>query len=268
LLSLADVDQANTASNPVVDVYGDSLMAQSHGALQFQLGLDRVPTVVRYFGGTALCDWVPAIESNEQRSKPLMVVIEFSGNDLTPCMAGARTTPDIVAKYRASLIELATWSHSEGVPLAVVGAPPGIQKDGQPIETPSTWAEGRIPPGYAEGPPNLNAMYQDLVQRFQARHWQIAYIDATVGVAAPDGRWTYVLPCLSFETKAMGCNQHRLMVVRARDYVHFCPVNLASQARATSCPVWDGGAWRYAAAISSYVDAVVNERYTPLGIRP
>jgi hypothetical protein len=246
---------AGRSSAGLVYVYGDSLMAESQNQLQFQLGLDNITLRIQDHGGTALCDWIPSIQAHVNFLKPTMVVIEFSGNALTPCICGVNSEATWLAKYQADLNYLATWLHSERVPLVVVAAPPGIHKTGAPVVIPTTWTVGEIPQGYAPNDTALNDMYRATVSRDQAQGWDIGYIAADKAVAAPNGKWTYVLPCLSFETASMGRNAQGLIIVRAADYAHFCPFTIAEPDGVTSdSGVWDAGAWRYAAAISRWVN--------------
>jgi hypothetical protein len=249
----ADDKAAGTSAGPIY-VYGDSLMTESQAPLQFQLGLDNIRSVIKDHGGTALCDWIPTIQADVNLTTPTMVVIEFSGNALTPCMRGVNSQATWLAKYQADLSYLATWLHTKRVPLTVVAGPPGIHKTGAPIVIPTTWSIGQIPQGYAPNDASLNNMYRATVSRDQAQGWDIGYIAADKAVAAPNGQWTYVLPCLSFETTSMGRNAQDLIIVRAADYDHFCPLTVARPDGVTlDSGVWDGGAWRYAAAISGWV---------------
>ena len=43
----------------------------------------------RTFGGTAPCDWLEEMRHDAGTLHPTIVVIEFSGNALTPCMHDA-----------------------------------------------------------------------------------------------------------------------------------------------------------------------------------
>jgi hypothetical protein len=245
----------------LIYVYGDSLMAESRAPLQFQLGLDNIRSVIKDYGGTALCDWIPTIQADVNLITPTMVVVEFSGNALTSCMCGVKSPSTRLAKYQADLNYLATWLHAKRVPLTVVAAPPGIHKTGAPVVIPTTWSVRQIPQGYALNDASLNHMYQATVSRDQTRGWDIGYIAADKALAAANGQWTYVLPCLSFETASMGCNARDLIIVRAADYAHFWPLTVARPDGVTSdSGVWDGGAWRYAAAISSWVSQSILTR--------
>jgi hypothetical protein len=239
----------------VVDVYGDSLMSEVAGELQFQLGLGDIPSAMHYFPGTALCDWVPTIRARVASSQSAMVVIEFSGNAFTPCMAGVSSQYALVAKYQSDLADLATWLHARGVPLMVVAKPPGLLPNGDPVVIPATWSVGQIPQGYFQTDSAINDMYAAAVAGFQKQGWDVGYIAADAAVAAPDGSWTYVLPCLSFETASMGCDPRGLIQVRDSHFGHFCPAPVPVSGGGTICRVWDGGGWRYALAISSGVSS-------------
>jgi hypothetical protein len=252
---------AAPSAGPVY-VYGDSLMAETQTPLQFQLGLHHITAVIHDYGGTALCDWIPTIQAGVDSIRPTMVVIEFSGNALTPCMAGARSGSSRIAKYQADLVHLAAWLHTRGVPLMVVAGPPGIHKTGAPVVIPTTWSVGRTPQGYAPNDTDLNDMYRATVSRYQAQGWDLHYLAADKAVGGPDGQWTYVLPSLPFETPSMGRTASGLIVVRAADYAHFCPSTVASPNGVThDSNVWDGGAWRYAAAISGGVSHWLSTRW-------
>jgi hypothetical protein len=243
---------ASSLGTGAVDAYGDSLLDQVQSELQFQLGLNQIDLTVHAFGGTALCDWIPIIESRVDAGDTALVVIEFSGDAFTPCMAGVSTEAELLAKYQSDLTYIATWLHDRGVPLLVVGQPPAIQPTGGPIVIPTTWSVGQIPQGYAPSAPAFNDMYESTVSGFQQQGWNIGYVAADSAVAAPNGNWTYVLPCLSFETAAMGCNAQGLIEVRSPNFAHFCPVQGVEP-----CPVWSSGAWRYATAISSDVSSLL-----------
>ena len=80
-------------------VYGDSLIEQATPYLQ---STDQV----RAFGGTALCDWVDKMARAANVEQPSMMVVEFVGNDLTPCMQGYQTPDQVRAKYEADMARL------------------------------------------------------------------------------------------------------------------------------------------------------------------
>jgi hypothetical protein len=239
------VDAGAGSTPTAVYVYGDGLTFQARDALLFQMGLEGVHATVEDYPGSALCDWVPAIEQQVEVARPALVAVQFSGDADTPCMTGVNTVAGIVARYQVWLDYLAGWLHSKGVPLAVVGTPPGIEPNGQPIVIPATWTVGELPGGYQSSATTLDNMYQAQVAQYGAMGWHASYIDAGSAVASPG--WTYVLPCMSFETASMGCADG-LIEVRAPDFRHFCPDPIQG-----GCGVWDSGGWRYAAAITAFI---------------
>ena len=90
---------APSKSRGPVLVYGDSLIEQATPYLQ---STDQV----RAFGGTALCDWVDKMARAATVEQPSMMVVEFVGNDLTPCMQGYQTPDQVRAKYEADMARL------------------------------------------------------------------------------------------------------------------------------------------------------------------
>src|SRR6185436_2827673 len=87
-----------------VSVYGDSLALTTWGYVQ-RIAADRgQPFHGGAYGGTALCDWLPAIKHTLQADRPAFVVLAFAGNNLTPCTRAAdgrrQVRAPLVAKYR------------------------------------------------------------------------------------------------------------------------------------------------------------------------
>jgi hypothetical protein len=237
--------------NAMVDAYGDSLLSEIQSQLGFQLGLDGIHLTVDSYGGIALCDKIPAIQDRVNSGQTTLVVIQFSGNAFTPCMAGVKSEASLLAKYQSDLTYIAAWLHERRVPLMVVANPPGLNPTSGPRVIPTTWSVGEIPEGFAPRDPAFNQMYQATVSGFRHRGWDVEYVAADKAVAARNGSWTYVLPCLRFETAAMGCNSQHLITVRAPDTAHFCPIPVTGPDGAPGCAVWASGAWRYAEAVST-----------------
>jgi hypothetical protein len=203
-------------------LYGDSLATQAHYTFAFLLGLDHVTVQTRTFPGTALCDWLPEMAGTVQTFNPDVVVVEFSGNNVTPCIT-SRVPPGssravLVAAYRSDAIEAAAILSSRGARVVFAGAPVSLAHQDR----------------------DLQDMYAALAPGL--RH--TSFVDAGQAVA-PAGHFTWTLPCLPHE---QGC-ANGVVVVRAPDGAHFCPAGPPSLVG--YCPVWSGGAFRFGAAMAS-----------------
>ena len=238
---------------PLVLVYGDSLITQSQSMIDFQLGLEQVDAVTASFPGTAICDWTSLIASQAEALHPRLVVIEFSGNNYTPCMAGITTPAAVASKYESDLSYLLWRLHLLGIPLLVATGPVLLEANGQTISRSPDLSLGQLPQGYSQAPDDITPMYESFVSWWQAQGWAVGLIQSGAAVETASGGWTYVLPCLSFETAAMGCSNGQI-IVRAPDLHHLCPGDIQmSSPDAGDCSAWSSGAWRFAAAISTAV---------------
>src|SRR5262249_9974313 len=102
-----------------------------------------------------------------------------------------------------------------------------------------------LPPPRLDNPATeyLPAVYEDLAHQWPAL---ARTYDAGAFVAGANRSWVATLPCLPFETAAMGCSNGQI-AVRAPDKLHFCPAGLADPKNIESgCAVWSSGSWRYA----------------------
>ena len=157
-------------------VYGDSLIEQASPYL-------RSTDQVRAFGGTALCDWVDKMAHAANVEQPSVMVVEFVGNDLTPCMQGYQTPEQVRGKYEADMARLK-----------------------QLVDAPILWVGA---PAFRDRAPTTLGLYSS-EQRF---------VDAGEAVLA-DGAYTDTLPCLADEGQIQGCVNGRIRV-RASDGTHF-----------------------------------------------
>jgi hypothetical protein len=109
-------------------IYGDSLTSQSRDYLTQQLE-EQAPgwrVIVRSFGGTAICDYLDAMQSDGDEGAEL-VVIQFSGNSGTPCMGGTPYASQAwLDKYRADADTAADIWQARGVEVLFVGSPRGV----------------------------------------------------------------------------------------------------------------------------------------------
>jgi hypothetical protein len=230
-----------------VVLYGDSLASQSQEFFVAKLaraGITQVNT--RTFGGTAICDWLGQMRADASAIHPDAVVVEFSGNALTPCMKALDGRPLSGAAYlekyaadAAAVVDIFAPRHSI---VLFAGAP--ISRGAERAGDPTTAILHGIYAAAARSSPYGR------------------YIDAGASVLS-GGRWTETLPCLPAEpcTGGRDASGTPVNVVRAPDGGHFCPGAPAAVRGVTAaCPVWDSGAWRFGNAMAAPVIAEFSAR--------
>jgi hypothetical protein len=178
--------------------------------------------VRKYWGGTAPCDW---IDDDLEATPTTVVVITFSGNNLTTCMLDGTGAPlidePLVGQYRVDVGVLIDHARAAGAWVVLVG---------QPLRHPRFDADLEV-----EG---INAMYREYASTIP----HVSYVDAGHLVETTDGHYTDRLPCIQFDTD---CAPDGTTMVRG-DGVHFCPV-----VDVVPCPVWSSGAFRFGLGIAS-----------------
>jgi hypothetical protein len=174
--STTTAQSAPSKSRGPVLVYGDSLIEQASPYL-------RSTDQVRAFGGTALCDWVDKMARAANAEQPSVMVVEFVGNDLTPCMQNYQTPDEVRAKYEADMARLK-----------------------QRVDAPILWVGA---PAFRDSAPATLGLYSS----------EPKFVDAGEAVLA-DGGYTDTLPCLADEGAIQGCVNGRIRV-RASDGKHF-----------------------------------------------
>jgi hypothetical protein len=209
-----------------VDVFGDSLVVQARDALRVEgLAHGLTVTVAAYYG-LAPCDLVKPIR-DDLAHPPAALVLAFSGNNITPCMApGGRELSGSAyyAAYRRDITEIVATATTRHVAVLVVG-PPRFA------------AAKNVPDRVA-----LTALYRQIV----ARYPDARYVSAAP-VVSPDG-FTPTLPCVAGETAVLGCHGGRI-TVRAPDQVHFdAPRPVACPTGHDSCE-YSAGTHRYAGVV-------------------
>jgi hypothetical protein len=225
-----------------VVLYGDSLAWQSQqffAAALERAGITNVTT--RTFGGTAICDFLPQMRADAAALRPDAVVIEFSGNALTPCMkaldGSALTSAAYFERYgadAAAALDVFAPGHAL---VFFAGAP--INHRSALSGDPTT--------------PDLHAIYAALAESSAYGR----YTDAGASVLA-GGHWTETLPCLAGEPCTGGRDAHGtpVNVVRAPDGAHFCPGAPAAVLGVTAvCNVWSSGSYRFGNAMAAPVIA-------------
>jgi hypothetical protein len=240
-------------------LYGDSLAAESQGFFVAALahsGVTRVTT--RTYGGTAICDRIPDMRADAAQLHPDAVVVEFSGNNLTPCMRGPDGKELIGSayyqKYRADAAQVLSIFSRDQTLVFFAGTP--ISRNAQLTHNPGTVVLNAIYGGLAQFAPNGR------------------YIDAGTSVLL-DGHWAKTLPCLPAEpcTGGRDADGTPVDVVRAPDGAHFCPdAPPAVHGVTSACPVWSSGAWRFgnamAAPLVAWMSALAEDHRSSASFSP
>jgi hypothetical protein len=228
---IATAATACTESDPRIAVYTDSLGAQARTHFEAQLrGEARVRGAT--VPGAALCDALDQIAADAERRTPRLALLQFSGNNVTDCMQGPDGEPlvgdALVDKYEADARQAAQILLDADVPVYLAGSPP----------TEITDASVRI-----------NDRYRQIAEELSGQGLDVTFIEAQASVTGPAGEYVESLPCLPFETPAMGCQDGEIQV-RAPDGVHFCPEVTGED---PTCPVWSSGAYRFGSALAAPV---------------
>lgn len=230
LLAVLAPPARSASPRPLVLVYGDSLVREAQPYLEDILAnVARVDFQVVGAPGAALCDVLPGMRADASHLRPAVVVIDFSGNDVTPCMQDGHghqlQGQAVVEKYRADLVE--------AIALFRPGAPQ-IWLGTAPI---SLGAQVKSEDGDARMAAMEHSLAHDNPRRVRITEAGNAVLD--------HGWWTATLPCLQREPCTGGVDAHGNHVNRVRsiDGTHFCPVPYAVF---DNCPVYASGGERYA----------------------
>jgi hypothetical protein len=218
------------SSRPTVAQFGDSLSYEARPYYQELVqAMGDIALSFDSFGGTAICDWLPRMREVETMSHPAAVVLQFSGNALTPCMEGVKPPSQAYyERYRAdtqAAIRIFPAAH-----VYLIGAP--ITKAQQ-------------------SDPNWDRLNRQYAQIADDDPQHVTYVDAGTAVEGPGHTFVQTLPCLQGEpctgpvVDGMPSN-----TIRSTDGVHFCPVEIGDeQGVIGDCSVYSSGAFRYAQAM-------------------
>jgi hypothetical protein len=182
-------------------------------------------------GGTAICDWLTQMREVQAKYHPTAVQLEFSGNNLTPCMKGYELySPEYYEKYRADTLSAIEIFTAGGAHVFLIGAP-------------ITRAQRSVPDWQ-----RLNMQYEEIAAADPAH---VTYVDAGVAIELRGHRYTDTLPCLEHEAcTGPVVDGVRSNVVRSTDGVHFCPAEEGNVSGVIGgCSVYSSGAYRYAKAM-------------------
>ncbi len=210
---------------PRIALYGDSLGMEAGMDFMSLAHAAGASALVRTYGGLAVCDFLASMASDAASWQPTAVVLEFSGDNFTPCMEGDPIgSPQYYAKYRSDLQQAIDIFRAYGSEVFLTGLPyDGLAELNQNVAS-------------------LNQLYLSVA----TANAGVTYVDAGQAVMA-NGAFTWTLPCLATEpcTGPAGTN-----VVRSPDGVHFCPTgNTTIQGYFAACNVYSSGAFRFARAM-------------------
>jgi hypothetical protein len=223
-------------------LYGDSLASEAEPHFRDALAAAGVADVkLSTFGGTAICDWLDDMRVDAATIQPTAVVVEFSGNAITPCMTDlsgqslAADTASYHQKYLVDAREVLAIFAPTGTRVYFAGAP--ITRKAEETK--------QLDPRW------LNQLYAGLADDADDDR----YVDAGQATLLDD-QWTATLPCLPAEpcTGGVDADGTPVNVVRAPDGGHFCPgAPDANRGVTEECPVWSSGAYRFGSAMAAPV---------------
>jgi hypothetical protein len=221
-----------------IALFGDSLAFEAQ-PYYVELVHDAGDVAYTYdsYGGTAICDWLTKMSEVVAADHPKAVDMEFSGNNLTPCMAGYDVhTAQYYEKYRADTLSAVEIFKSAGAHVFLVGAPVTRADVADP-----DWQK-------------LNLQYKAVAENDPAH---VTYVDAGTAVELPGHQYTDTLPCVHGESCAGpvidGVHSN---VVRSPDGIHFCPTETGNEAGVIGgCTDYSSGAYRYAKAMVDALEA-------------
>jgi hypothetical protein len=232
-------------------LYGDSLAWEAQDSFRAALadaGFTEV--VTETFGGTALCDWLTQMRSDQRQLHPDAVVVEFSGNAFTPCMKGPDGAPlsgdALVDKYADDARTVLQIFGPDATLVYFASAPISFRAEQTGDSAP-------------------RRLYDAYASVAASSSWWARFIDA--GSAVEDhGHWTSTLPCLADEPcdGGLASSGQAVNVVRAPDGIHFCPGAPGAVDGVTgACPVWSSGAHRYGIAMADPIPPDLRARAQP-----
>jgi hypothetical protein len=243
-----------------IDAFGDSLLDQDNFYLQSEFDPATTTVDVHAIAGTALCDWVypgsrttaTGVQANPspgailqlRRSQaPTVAILEFAGNDFTPCIANTPfSESSYLASYRINLRAAIGHLLAIGTKLVLVDAGPPTRAE---LST--------------SAPVPLRQLYRSVVASYASARVESADL-ADGAVLTPSGGFTTTLPCLAQEVATARCANVEVggaasNVVRSPDGVHFCPTSSGNAVGKVPglCLAYSSGAYRYAHALASLV---------------
>jgi hypothetical protein len=222
-------DNDDIGAGERVVLYGDSLSVEAGPAFVETIGrLTRAEVEVQATPGIAPCDALDAMRADaDEGSRPAVVVLQFAGNNATPCVAGEGGEPlrgpELAERYAADIRTAVELFAASDVRVVIAGPPPAPGLPGQATEL-------------------IDEGYQALVTQWAGIDiGHVRYSPAGDTVAGDSRAYAARLPCLDGEGEAEGCDGGQI-AVRSPDRIHLCPTELTD---GLTCPVYSSGARRY-----------------------
>ena len=220
-----------------VVVVGDSLLYESKQTMRE--GLPGVRLEIHAFPGGALCDFLPVLRTDLERSEPSLVVIETVGNSAAPCLAGAGVlgSKTFADRYTRDLRELVNAARASRAEVLIVDPPPigGLAADS-------------------------NAELARLGARWRREFFGVPGVHFTDGpprAVSDQGQFAATLPCLAEEGHRPECNAGRIAVRDPYFGLHFCRVLYPDdRAFRRGCTEYSSGAVRYGRALADAIRAL------------
>ncbi|MCZ7536841.1 MAG: hypothetical protein M5T61_13700 [Acidimicrobiia bacterium] len=166
------------------------------------------------YGGTAPCDFLRTFRKDMRRTTPRYVVVAFTGNNMTSCMAdeaGEALVGDaLYSTYRRDLNRYARIATRAGSTIVLVGPPESRGRDAGP----------------------MNEVYKTIADRYRGALYVYGGTYLT-----PRRQFRATAPCLSGETPDRGCGPDHRIKIRNPDGTHLCPEQPDGYSRSFSgCP--------------------------------
>ncbi len=220
---------------PRVVLFGDSL---AYGARpRFKSDVEcgaRAHVNVIAQPGAALCDFRNVIRREVGVRRIDVAVIEFVGNNITPCTKEPTGAPlvgrALLARYRADAFDAMSMLTTAGAHVVFV--------------TPLGRADTTEPP--------LGSVYEAVARAGGRR---VSIVDGGREFRDSAGFYRALLPCLPKETSLPACSHGLIRVRMPFEGFHFCPV-----LKSGPCPVHAAGAVRFANEMTAGVEAVLRTR--------
>lgn len=221
---------------PLVLVYGDSLVWEARTYLHNELhDVGHVMDKITALPGEATCDALDIMRDDAARYHPALVIIDFSGNSITPCMKDARGNQlegqAAIDKYREDTITaISIFRYRKD--------PPQIWLGTAPVTLPETAKND-----------DFQARMAAMLRSLPPLNSRVRVVDAAQAVLNR-GAWTATLPCLPNEPCQWGvdANGYRVNRVRSNDGTHFCPLSYVQN---QECAMHSSGGLRYALALAT-----------------